>query len=151
MHIFNFNDKNIKRQIMLEHYQNPIYKIKKINLSDYQIEHLKSKNCIDDIFIYLQIKNNFVRKCFWNGEACVITASSTDILCKLITNKKIKEVNYLLNEYNKMINEKKFDENVLKEAVIFINTAKQPSRIKCATIGCNAIQNILKKNIKNEK
>jgi nitrogen fixation NifU-like protein len=43
-----------------------------------------------------------------------------------------------------MIHEEKFDEGVLEEAIVFINTSKQAARIRCATIGWNAADEILK-------
>jgi nitrogen fixation NifU-like protein len=43
-----------------------------------------------------------------------------------------------------MIHEEKFDEDVLEEAIVFINTSKQAARIRCATIGWNAADEILK-------
>ena len=43
-----------------------------------------------------------------------------------------------------MIREEPFDENALEEAIVFINTSKQAARIRCATIGWNAADEILK-------
>ena len=43
-----------------------------------------------------------------------------------------------------MIREEPFDEDVLDEAIVFINTSKQAARIRCATIGWNAADEILK-------
>ena len=43
-----------------------------------------------------------------------------------------------------MINEKEFDEDALEEAIVFVNTSKQASRIKCATIGWRGFDSILK-------
>lgn len=42
-----------------------------------------------------------------------------------------------------MIHEEPFDESVLDEAIVFINTAKQASRIKCATIGWRGLHELL--------
>ena len=42
-----------------------------------------------------------------------------------------------------MIFEKEYDESVLEEAVVFSNTYKQAARIKCATIGCNGMKEII--------
>ena len=40
--------------------------------------------------------------------------------------------------------EEPFDEDVLEEAIVFINTSKQAARIRCATIGWNAAKEVLK-------
>ena len=34
-----------------------------------------------------------------------------------------------------MIHEEEYDDTVLDEAIVFMNTSKQAARIKCATIG----------------
>ena len=43
-----------------------------------------------------------------------------------------------------MIHEEPYDDSVLEEAIVFINTSKQAARIRCATIGWNAADEILK-------
>ena len=47
-----------------------------------------------------------------------------------------------------MIQMKEFDEDLLEEAVVFKNTGRQANRIKCATIGWQAIQEILEESKK---
>ena len=42
-----------------------------------------------------------------------------------------------------MIYEKEFDDSVLDELIVFINTHKQAARIKCATLGSNGIEDII--------
>lgn len=141
-------DKNLMRQIIMDHYNNPLYKSKP-KKNGYKSIHVKSINCIDDIYVYLNLKNNKIVDCLWNGVACAITSASTDIMCGLVINKNIEEVLNIISEYLKMIYEKKFNEKILKEALAFMNVSKQAARIKCAIIGCNAIKSILLRN-KNE-
>lgn len=138
-------DQNLMRQIIMDHYNNPSYKSKP-NKKKYKSIHVKSSNCIDDIYVYLDLKDNKVVDCLWDGVACAITSASTDIMCSLVINKKIEEVLKIIDEYLKMIDEKKFDKKILKEALAFQNVSKQAARIKCAVIGCNAIKSILLKN-----
>ena len=38
---------------------------------------------------------------------------------------------------------KEYDPEILDEAIVFMNTSRQPSRIKCATIGFNGVRKIL--------
>ncbi|MBP5301376.1 MAG: SUF system NifU family Fe-S cluster assembly protein [Bacilli bacterium] len=132
------------KQIMLDHYQNPTYKKKISDRQNYIVLHARSHNCIDNIHIYLKTNNNIIQQCFWDGEACVITASSTDIMCGLVINKTKKEACQIIEEYFKMIEEKKFKEDILQEAIVFVNVSKQLARVKCATIGFNALYNMIK-------
>lgn len=134
-------DQNMMRQIIMDHYQNPIHK--DTPKSGYISIHSKSENCIDDINVYLKVNKGIVEDCKWDGVACTISTASTDIMCDLVINKSEKEARYIIDNYFKMIEEKEFDENALGEAIVFINTAKQAARIKCATIGYNALKDLL--------
>ncbi len=57
--------------------------------------------------------------------------------------KTLDEAQLIVNEYNKMIMEGEYDEELLQSAVIFSNVSKQANRIKCATIGWEAAQMII--------
>ena len=42
-----------------------------------------------------------------------------------------------------LANEEEYDKDVLKELLVFDDTSKQPSRIKCATLSANGIKDYL--------
>ena len=42
-----------------------------------------------------------------------------------------------------MINEEDYDKEVLKELMVFDDTSKQPSRVKCATLSASGIKSFL--------
>lgn len=136
------------RSIILDHYENPRHK-KTPSIEGYTSIHIDSPNCIDDINVYLLVENNTIKDCLFDGVACTISTASTDIMCDLVINKTKEEAMYIINQYQQMIYEKPFDENVLDEAIVFINTYKQPARIKCATLGWDGLEQILKE--KDEK
>ena len=52
----------------------------------------------------------------------------------------------MIEQFLNMIEEKEYDESVLDEAIVFINTGKQAARIHCATIGWDAVSELLKEN-----
>lgn len=137
-------DPNMMREIIMDHYSSPRHKKTPQNLNEYQSIHMDSVSCIDKITVYVKLKNNIVEDCVFDGVACTISTSSTDILCDLVIGKTKDEANYILNQYINMIFEKEFDESVLDEALVFINTSKQAARIKCATIGINGIKELIK-------
>ena len=105
---------------------------------------MHSDNCIDDLDIFLLVENNKIIDACFDGVACTISTSSTDIMCELLKDKDIKEGRNIIEQFQHMIREEPFDENVLEEAIVFINTSKQAARIRCATIGWNAADAILK-------
>ena len=131
------------RQVIMDHYDNPQYKSTPENKEDYKQFHMSSSNCIDDIIVYALVKDGKIEKCFWDGVACTISTSSTDIMCGLVLGKSFEDAQYIIDQYNKMIHEEPYDETVLDEAIVFMNTSKQAARIRCATIGWDALKEII--------
>ena len=105
---------------------------------------MHSDNCIDDLDIFLLVENGKVVDACFDGVACTISTSSTDIMCDLLKDKDIEEAKKTIEAFQHMIHEEEFDDSLLAEAIVFINTSKQAARIRCATIGWNAADEILK-------
>ena len=135
-------DKDLKRSIILDNYQSPDKK--KVSGEDYIKINTRNVSCIDNLDIYLKVNNDIIEDASFEGEACVISISSTNILINLIIGKTKDEGIYIIDNYLKMINEEEFDKEVLKELLVFDDTSKQPSRIKCATLSASGIKDFLK-------
>lgn len=137
-------DKDIKRSIILDNYQNP--NNKRVSGTDYIKINTRNVSCIDNLDIYLKIENDIIKDVSFEGEACVISISSTNILTNLLIGKTKEEGIYLIDNYLKMINEEEYDKEVLNELLVFDDTSKQPSRIKCATLSANGIKKFLEED-----
>ena len=137
-------DKDIKRSIILDNYQNP--NNKRVSGTDYIKINTRNVSCIDNIDIYLKIENDIIKDVSFEGEACVISISSTNILSNLLIGKTKEDGIYLIDNYLKMINEEEYDKEVLKELLVFDDTSRQPSRIKCATLSANGIKKFLEED-----
>ena len=133
------------RAIIMDHSSNPTNKHVP-SKEGYSKVHMHSDNCIDDLDIYMKVENDKIVDACFEGIACTISLSSTDIMCDLMKGKTIKEALYMIEQYNKMMHEEPFDDEVLDEAIVFVNTSKQAARIRCATIGWNAANSILKED-----
>ena len=140
-------DRDIKRSIILDNYQNPNKKM--VSGNDYIKINTRNVSCIDNLDIYLKINNDIIEDVTFEGEACVISISSTNILINLLIGKTREEGIYIIDNYLKMINEDDYDKVVLKDLLVFDDTSKQPSRIKCATLSANGIKNFLEKEEEN--
>lgn len=136
-------DRDMKRSIILDNYQNPNKKM--VSGDDYIKINTRNVSCIDNLDIYLKVNNDIIEDVTFDGEACVISISSTNILINLLIGKTREEGIYIIDNYLKMINEEEYDSEVLKELLVFDDTSKQPSRIKCATLSANGIKNFLEK------
>ena len=137
------------REIIMDHYNNPLHKNVPQNLEGYKKIGMDSDSCIDDITIYIKIEDDKIIDACFEGVACTISTSSTDILCDLIIGKSVKDALYIVEQYKNMIYEKDFDDSVLDELIVFINTHKQAARIKCATLGPSGVEDII--NGKDDK
>lgn len=144
------NNKDLLRQIIITHYDNPIHKIdNKIDDKKYVSFHNKSSSCIDDFEVFIKIENNQIIDAKFFGIGCAISTASIDILCDLIINREIDVANNIFDQYHAMINDENYDEELLEELIAFKDINKQPNRIKCALIGVKSLENITK-SAKNE-
>ena len=72
-------------------------------------------------------------------------------MTELVKGKSVEEARKIMENYHNMIYEKPYDEDILEEAIAFKNTHKQANRIKCATIGWNALDTLINEHEKEEK
>ncbi|MCQ2799192.1 MAG: SUF system NifU family Fe-S cluster assembly protein [Bacilli bacterium] len=130
------------REIIMDHYSNPRHKGVPAG-QDYKKLHSSAENCIDDIDVFLKVEDDKVIDAMWEGVACTISTASTDIVCDQAIGKSHKDALYMIEQYLKMLDEQEYDDSVLDEAIVFMNTSKQASRIHCATMGWTAMKDLL--------
>lgn len=133
------------RQIIMDHYEHPRNKRTPTN-PRYEVVHMDSVSCVDDIFVYLLIENDVVTDASFDGVACAISTASTSIMTELLIGKSRIEAEYIIKQYLAMIHEEPYDGEALQDAIVFMNTHKQAARIKCATLGWTGAQEILEKH-----
>lgn len=136
-------DPMILRSIIMDHYKYPHHH-KLVEDDHYHRAHMASESCIDDITVMAQIEEGVIKDIVFDGVACTISTASTSIMTDLLRNKTIEEAKQLIKEYYEMIDLKPFDIDHLQEAVAFYQVGKQANRIKCATIGFKAMEQIFK-------
>lgn len=142
-------DKNVRREIILDHYQNPIHK-GLTKEEGYFFESSSSESCIDHIDMQLKYENGIIKDILFDGEACAICTSATSILIQTLIGKTKEEALLILKNYKNMIDEKEYDLDLLGELVVYDEVCMQPNRKMCALLPSNAIEKILKE-IENEK
>ena len=137
-------DKEMKRSIILDHYQNPYHRLRHDGDNDYVKLNSRNVSCIDNIDLYVKIKDDKIEDISFDGEACVISISSTSIMSELLSGKTIDEAITIIKNYDSMIEEEEYDRDILDEAIVYEDVAKQPSRKKCATLSWNGLYKKLK-------
>ena len=144
-------DKEIKRAIIMDNYKDTDNRIRHDNDINYKMFNTRSATCIDNLDIYVNIDNNIIKDISFEGEACVISTSSTNIMINLLKEKTIDEDKEIIDNYNNMIKEKNNNKDILKEAICYDDIYKQPNRIKCATLSWNGLYKELLKYKNKEK
>ena len=127
-------DKEMKRSIILDNYQNPYHRERHDCDNNYIKLNSRNISCIDNIDLYIKVDKDIIKEIYFEGEACVISISSTSIMSRLLEGKTIDEALEIISNYMDMIEEKEYREELLEDAIVYDDVAKQPSRKKCATL-----------------
>ncbi len=132
----------VKREIILEHYQNPRNKTTE---HDKDAVHANGNNesCIDNIDLYVTFADDKIKDITFNGEACAISTSSTSIMLTNLIGKSIEDVKEYIRNFEAMINEEEYDEKLLNEALVYDEIYKQKSRKTCALLPYITMKKVL--------
>lgn len=137
-------DSNLKRELILEHFENPINRGLK-NDPTYIIGKKSNSSCIDSFTIELKMKDGKVNDIRFDGEACAIATSSLSISIEKLLGKSKEDALQIIDNYEKMINEEDYNKDILEELNAYEDIYKQPSRKKCATLGILGIKDLIEK------
>ena len=137
-------DSKLKRDIMLEHYQKPINR-GLIEDDSYEKINTRNASCIDNLDLMIKIEEGVIKDIRFDGEACAISTSATSIMISTLIGKTVEEVRKIINNYEKMLNEEEYDENILEELNVYDEIYKQPNRKKCAFLPFESLRKIIDK------
>ncbi len=136
-------DQNLKRELILEHYQHPKNK-GLIDDESYIKVNMNNESCIDEVNLMVKIEDSIIKDIRFDGEACAICTSATSIMIDTLIGKSLDEVKEIYDNYNNMIDEKDYNPNILEQANAYDDIYKQPNRKKCALLPWWGIEKILK-------
>ena len=135
-------DKETKREIILDNYQNPTNR-GLVEDENYKKANTRSSSCIDNIDLMMKIEDGKVVDACFDGEACAICTSSTSIIVKSLIGKSVDEARNIIKNYQNMINEEDYDPEVLGELNAFDEIYLQPARKNCALLSSKSAVKIL--------
>ena len=138
-------ESNFKRALILENYEKPFHK-GLLKDKTYLSGNKNSQTCIDNFDIELKIEDGKIKDIRFDGEACAIATSSMSISINKLIGKTKEEALNIIENYEKMINEEEYDEDLLEELNAYEDIYKQPSRKKCATLGILGIKELIQKS-----
>ena len=137
-------DQNMKREIILDNYQNPKNRGLK-NDPKYLKSDMDNESCIDHVIVEANIEDGIVKDICFDGEACAICTSSASIMTDTVKGHKVTEVKEIINSFYNMIDGKEYNEDILGEALVYEDISKQPNRRKCALLSWWGIDEIVSK------
>lgn len=126
-------DANLKRSIILEHYQNPKNR-GLINDDSYIKINMNNESCIDEVNLMVKLENGVIKDIRFDGEACAMCISSSSIMVETLIGKTVEEAKIILKNFSNMLDEKEYDPEVLESATVYDDTYKQPNRKKCVLL-----------------
>ncbi len=135
-------DNNLRREIILDNYQDPMNR-GLIEDESYLKVNTNSESCIDNLDFMMKIEDGIVKDIRFDGEACAISTSASSIMIRSLIGKKKEEVEVILDNYRKMINEEEYDSQILGELNVYDEICKQPNRKNCALLPSVAIKEML--------
>ena len=135
-------DKEIRREIILDNYQNPMNK-GLVESSDYIKENTNNESCIDNIDMQMKVVDDVIEDIRFDGEACAISTSATSIIIRNLIGQRVNKAREILKNYKNMIEEKPYDSELLGELNVYDEIYMQPNRIKCALLPYNAVCKML--------
>lgn len=135
-------DSKLKRDLILDNYQNPANRGIPSN-QKYKKVNSRNESCVDNIDVAAHIEEDKIEDIKFDGEACAICTSATSVMTKELKGKSLEEAKLIIENFERMINELPYDEEVLGELNIYNEVYKQPSRKKCALLPMASIKKII--------
>ncbi|HOZ54355.1 MAG TPA: SUF system NifU family Fe-S cluster assembly protein [Bacilli bacterium] len=136
-------DNNIRRDIIIDNYENPFNK-GLIDDKNYKKTNMNNESCIDNLDFIIKLENNIIKDIRFDGQACAISTSASSIMIKTLINKTKEEALEIITNYENMIDEKPYNKDLLNELNVYDEIYKQPNRKKCALLPFWGIKKLLK-------
>ncbi len=139
------------QDLLLDHFKNPRCQEP---VSDPSVTHVAlNPLCGDRVAFSIRSQDGRVEKIALQGKGCAISQAAASMLSELCQGKSIEEARALLEAYRAMMKGEKNADDVpqLEEARSLIGVRKFTARMRCALLGCEALDHCLEECDKCEK
>lgn len=139
-----YKKEDLKRKVIMKHYMTPSHKVDNFE-NDINTHEIHSQHCVDKMNFQIKLnKKNQVEYAKFQGEGCAIFLSSVDIFFDLIKNQNLEQVNKIIEEYNKLIEQKIDYSEFLNNLNIYHNVKTHLNRLECARLVATAVDKFIK-------
>jgi len=132
----------LKKEIILENYSNPS-NYEKVEDESYDKYNTNNDSCVDNLNFYIKIDGDIIKDLKFEGEACAISKASSSIFTDNIIGKSIEEAITYISEFENMIDQKTYSEEILHDACCFCDIYKQNNRRNCAYLPYRGLKKYL--------
>ena len=129
------------REIIMENYLHPFHKETKSD-KDYETANSNNASCIDNLNIYLKIKDNKIVDGYFDGEACAVATSSASIMLQELIGKTIDEVEDYIKDYKEFI-DNGTPSSKLNLSTCYSDIHNQENRKTCAKLPYYGVEKIV--------
>ncbi len=125
-----FNDPIKRRKIIMERYKQPKFS------GELDVEPITkfSNQCVDNVKLFIKWRGGKIIDAKHISEGCAVFISSTDLFVEKMKGLTKEALDNLIREYNEMINQRKFNEEVVGDLIIFDNVKTHLNRLLCANM-----------------
>ncbi|UVD81943.1 iron-sulfur cluster assembly scaffold protein [Mycoplasma iguanae] len=127
-----YSDEKTKRELIMSHYSNPIYK--KEELPTWENIKIHSDYCVDNMEIAFHISNQKFTEVFFKGEGCAVFLAAVDLFIDEITGKNIEEAKTIAHDYEKVLKQEMSQSAKINQLNIFQNVKTHLNRLECALL-----------------
>lgn len=139
-------DPETKREIIMENYMHPMNR--KRSTEEYLKYNTANSSCIDNLDIYVKFNKDKIEDITFEGEACAISVSATSIMINNLIGKTKEEALEYIKEFYNMTEGKEYNEEILKEGIVYNDIYKQGNRKTCATLPFRGIEKAILESLK---
>ena len=141
------------REIILDHYQNPRNN-GIVENADYSVDGTNPL-CGDQVKVSFKLDGDNLKEIKFTGEGCSISQASASIMTELVKGKSLEDSEKIAQIIKNMFFEGAsldglkdfgFDEDEIEEVESLSGVKKYANRVKCATVGWNALLQGIKAN-----
>lgn len=137
------------QDLVLDHFKNPRCQDP---VSDPSVTHLAlNPLCGDRVALAVKSVDGIVNQISLQGKGCCISQAAASMLSDLCQGKSLEQAQGILSSYRSMMLGEKEYEQVpeLEEARSLIGVRKFTARMRCALLGCEALDHCIKKCSEN--
>lgn len=140
-------DEETKREIIMENYMHPTNRMR-MEENDYTKINTNNASCIDNLDIYIHFKNDKIEDITFDGEACAISISATSIMINNLIGKTKEEALDYIHNFYQMTENQPYNEEILKEGIVYSDIYKQGNRKTCATLPFRGLEKAILESLK---